>query len=245
MHRKHQGKMYCFSPPVMLATFLIEFSLALYTVWRYKMTTVTRLAVGILLALGIFQLAEYMICGGLGLTNIDWARAGYASITLLPALGIHMLVAISGKKMPGLIRTAYATCIAFVGFYVLNTGSISGHTCASNYAIFYTESFSAQLFTIYYYGWLMVGTVMAWMWGMEKPEKRVALHSMMIGYLVFIVPTTAFNIVEPSTISGIPSIMCGFAVLLAVIISGKVLPSMPNLEPRTEKVKNEVETTAS
>ena len=46
----------------------------------------------------------------------------------------------------------------------------------------------------------------------------------MIGYVLFMVPTTFVNIVDPSTISGIPSIMCGFAVLLAATLAGKVLP---------------------
>src|ERR1035437_5936385 len=98
MFKKYQGKLYCFSPPVMLVTMLIEFSLVIYTVWRYKMTTVSRLAVVILASLGTFQLAEYMVCGGLGLSNIGWARVGYVAITLLPALGIHMLVKLADKK---------------------------------------------------------------------------------------------------------------------------------------------------
>jgi len=44
------------------------------------------------------------------------------------------------------------------------------------------------------------------------------------GYVVFIAPTTLVNIIDPSTITGIPSIMCGFAVLMAVALAGKVLP---------------------
>jgi len=53
---------------------------------------------------------------------------------------------------------------------------------------------------------------------------RQSLYSLMIGYVLFMVPTTFVNIVDPSTISGIPSIMCGFAVLLAATLAGKVLP---------------------
>ncbi len=34
-HKKH---LYCFSPPVMLATMLIEFGLAAYTLLGFKMT---------------------------------------------------------------------------------------------------------------------------------------------------------------------------------------------------------------
>jgi hypothetical protein len=217
-------KLYCFSPPVMLATFLIEFGLAFYTLWRYKMTTISRLAVVMLAALGTFQLAEYMVCGGLGLTNIQWARVGYVAITLLPALGIHMLVKLAGKKNDLLVGGAYASCLAFVVFYIVGTGAFTGHQCFANYAVFYTQHASNSLYAGYYYGWLLVGVYLAWQWGLELPARKKVLQSMMIGYLVFLVPTTFFNIIDPSTLKGIPSIMCGFAVLLAFVIVFRVLP---------------------
>lgn len=235
MHKKYQGKLYCFSPPVMLVTFLIEFTFAFYVLWRYKMTAVTRLASAILVSLGTFQLAEYMVCGGLGLSHMEWTRVGYVVITLLPAFGIHMLVKLAGKKMPLLVGAAYASCAAFVGFYIIGTSAITGNQCYANYAVFYTNHAVSQWFTAYYYGWLMVGTYLAWQWGMQNPKIRNTLHSMMLGYLVFLVPTTAFNIIDPSTLKGIPSIMCGFAVLLAFVIVLKVLPASCTTR---ESVKN-------
>lgn len=224
MFRKYSGKMYCFSPPVMLATFVIEFALAFYTLWRYKLTTVTRLAIVILIALGAFQLAEYMVCGGLGWSHIEWARFGYVAITLLPALGIHMLVKLADKKAPWLVAAAYLTCAAFVAFYLLGAGAINGQACYPNYAVFYTNHDVSQLYTAYYYGWLMIGIYLAWQWGNEQPKIRNTLRAMMLGYLVFLVPTTIFNIIDPTTLKGIPSIMCGFAVLLSLVVVFGVLP---------------------
>lgn len=217
--------MFCFSPPVMLATFLIEFSLAAYTIWRYKMDTVKKLAVTMLVALGSFQLAEYMVCGGLGISGLDWARFGYVAITLLPALGIHMLYAIAGKKTDAIVKTAYATCAAFVLFYVVGEGALSGHACYSNYAVFNTLRPSNILFGLYYYGWLFIGVYMAWIWSNEQPRHRRALQAMAMGYAAFILPTTFFNIIDPTTVKGIPSIMCGFAVIFAVVLVTKVLPN--------------------
>jgi len=46
----------------------------------------------------------------------------------------------------------------------------------------------------------------------------------MLGYSIFIIPATTVNLVNPATISGIPSIMCGFAVLLALALGFAVLP---------------------
>lgn len=224
MHNKFRGKLYCFSPPVMLATFLIEFGLAFYTFWRYKMDKVSRLAIITFLALGTFQLSEYMVCGGLGLTNIEWARFGYISITLLPALGIHMITTLAGKKEPLIVNAAYATCAAFVSYYLISTNAFYGQSCYANYAVFYTQSMGSQLFTAYYYGWLMIGIYLAWHWGNQLPARRKTLQSMIIGYAVFILPTTFFNITNPATIKGIPSIMCGFAVLFAIVLANKVVP---------------------
>jgi len=241
MFKKYQGKLYCFSPPVMLATFIIEFGFALYVLWRYKMSTVTRLAFTILVALGTFQLAEYMVCGGLGWSHVEWARLGYIAITLLPAIGIHMLVTLAGKKMPILVGAAYVSCAAFVTFYIFGTGAISGEACYANYAVFYTAHASSQWFTAYYYGWLMVGTYLAWQWGMQQPACRKTLHAMMLGYLVFLVPTTAFNIIDPSTLKGIPSIMCGFAVILAFVIVLMVLPDSCKVRESAKNVRKKLQ----
>lgn len=241
MFKKYQGKLYCFSPPVMLATFLIEFGLIFYTLWRYKMTTVSKLTVIILASLGIFQLAEYMVCGGLGWSHVQWARVGYVAITLLPALGIHMLVKLADKKAPMLVGAAYASCAAFVGFYILGTEAISGQACYANYAVFYTHHAVSQWYTAYYYGWLMIGTYLAWQWGMEQPKRRKTLHAMVLGYLVFLVPTTVFNIIDPSTLKGIPSIMCGFAVLLAFVLVIKVLPNSGEVRPSSQNIREKLE----
>jgi len=222
----------------MLATFLIEFGLAIYTLFRYKMTTISRLAVVMLFSLGTFQLAEYMICGSLGWTNLQWPKLGYVAITLLPALGIHMIVALANKKIPTLTGAAYAGCAAFVVFYVMNTDAISGEACYANYAVFYTHPTISHLFATYYYGWLIVGTYLAWLWGKDQPNKRKSLHGMTLGYLVFLIPTTAFNIINPETVKGIPSIMCGFAVLLAFILVSRVLPNSCNTRMISKKIES-------
>jgi hypothetical protein len=209
----------------MLATFLFEFGAAFYTVWRYKMTTVTRLAFIILLALGTFQLAEYMICGGLGWTHVEWTRLGYGAITLLPALGMHMVIALADKKLPLLVGFAYLSCAAFLAFFLFADGAVSFQACYANYAVFYTHNASGWPYAYYYYGWLLTGTMLASRWSKQLPKRKKALVGMAIGYLVFILPTTFFNIIDPSTVKGIPSIMCGFAVLFALTLVCNVLPN--------------------
>jgi hypothetical protein len=54
--------------------------------------------------------------------------------------------------------------------------------------------------------------------------QRRALYALIAGALTFLVPTAIVNLLDPMTVAGMPSIMCGFAVLFAVILVGLVLP---------------------
>ena len=66
----------------------------------------------------------------------------------------------------------------------------------------------------------------------ENLRKISALKWLISGYVAFILPTTIVNIVNPSTIEGIPSIMCGFAVLMAIVLIGFVAPRTLELEKK-------------
>jgi hypothetical protein len=237
MRRNKTLKLYCFSPPVMLATFAIEIGFAFYVIWRYKMTPITRLVVSILACLGTFQAAEYMVCGGIGIQAGLWSKLGYAAITLLPPLGIHLILKIAGKTNKYLTVAGYATASAFVGYFVLATGAISGQTCYANYAVFNTQSASSFLYGLYYYGWLFVGVGLAWHYSLLSKKYRGALRSLALGYLAFILPTTTVNLIDPTTISAIPSIMCGFAVIFAFLLVGRVAPETSALKSESRSLR--------
>src|SRR3989344_3778834 len=157
MYKKYGNKFMCFSPPVMLITFLFEFGAALYIMWRYNVNLVTRLIIIVLICLGTFQLAEYMVCGGFGMHGGDWARLGYISITALPALGLHLITAIAGKKLNLLIYPSYAVMVAFMLYFVLTPGVINTLECRPNYTIFAfdeTTSVFYDFWHTFYHVWL-------------------------------------------------------------------------------------------
>lgn len=211
----------------MLATLLFEVTSALYIVWRYHMSTLSRLVVAILLCLAAFQGAEYMLCGGLGVGGGTWSKLGYSAITLLPPLGLHLAYVIAGKKNPWLLGAAYLSSAVFVGYFTFGVNAISGHTCYANYVVFDGSrgAMPWMSYALYYYGWLLVGVWKAFRFASEQTKQvRRALLSLGIGYAAFLVPTTIANLVDRSTINGIPSIMCGFAVILAFILVTRVLP---------------------
>jgi len=211
----------------MVATFIIEIVAACYMVWRYKMDTAARLITALLVFLAIFQLAEYMICGSFGMDGMTWSRIGYVSITFLPPLGIHLATVIAKKKLPWLVGASYASMLAFIFFFAYIGAAITSQVCQGNYVIFDMAPGSVLWFTLYYYGWLLAGVVLCirWAQGATKAQSR-GLHGLAFGYLAFILPTTTVNIIDPATMAGIPSIMCGFAVLLALLLVFRVAPAV-------------------
>lgn len=222
-----EGKLYCFSPPVMLATFFIEIIGALYVFVRYKLTPITRLAMAVLVGLAIFQLAEYNVCeGAWGVDSLTWARIGYAAITLLPPLGLHLATRIAQQKQKILVISAYTVAAAFAVVFLFVGHGMQSQECLGNYVIFKIAHWAMTPYAIYYYGLLFmtIGYAFRAAQTIKARFKREALIALAIGYMVFILPTTAANLVDPSTLAGIPSIMCGFAVIWAVVLTTVVVP---------------------
>ncbi|HEY5667887.1 MAG TPA: hypothetical protein VIR03_01855 [Candidatus Saccharimonadales bacterium] len=216
--------LYCFSPPVMIATFVIEASLFVYTVVRYRLAPVGRIVAAMLACLAIFQLAEYNVCGH-DLMPAGWSRVGYVAITLLPALGVHLVQAIAGRRAWLSLIGAYGSSAAFALIFGLNSAAFQGHVCGGNYAVFQLMSPLGGVYFFYYYFWLFIGIAMAWMYSRTaKPNIRKAQLLQILGYFSFIIPTSVVNAINPQTLDGIPSIMCGFAVTYALILSFGVVP---------------------
>jgi hypothetical protein len=241
---KNRGiRLNCFSPPVMLATLTIETGLAVYTFWRYEMSVLTRLVVIALAMLATFQLAEYFVCTGYGLNAEQWSRLGFVAITTLPPLGLHILHRLADKPRRKLIAGAYVSMAGFIGLFLSYQTAFIGHACTGNYVIFQIGNSVAGLYGLYYYGWLFTGMALGIRWANELRAKaktgRIkleAVRALIIGYLVFLVPTALANTINPSSRRGIPSIMCGFAVLFALILVLYIMPRVGEPKPLTNRL---------
>lgn len=210
----------------MLATFIIEIVLAVHTLVKYRLSKVKVIATGLLLCLATFQLAEYNVCeGALGISSTDWARLGYVAITLLPPLGIHLCSALANDTRKWLPAGAYAAGVLFSGYFLWETTGAGSGVCLGNYVIYNHGATLTYWYAAYYFSLLLVAIGYALTLAVgAKTHIKQALYALVVGYAAFIIPTTVVNIVAPVTIAGIPSIMCGFAVLLAITLAGRVLP---------------------
>ena len=217
----------------MLATFLVEIILLILTLAKRRLSNVTILVSITLFMLAFFQLCEYFVCGGLGVDGALWSRLGFVAITTLPALGIHIIHEIAHRKKRWLVAGAYLLMAIWIVLFGFTDKAFSSQLCVSNYVIFGLQHYVGYFYSAYYYGILLIGIMLAIKFGESAKNKKQkeALYAMIVGYLVFLLPTAAANTISPATMAGIPSIMCGFAVLFALILFAYILP-------RTTRPKN-------
>lgn len=210
----------------MLGTFVAESVLLLYVLLRYKMSLFVGIASMLIFSLSMFQLSEYMICKN-GNWNL-WIAIGFASITLLPVLGYHLVAIILNKKK--LLIPLYLLTVTAIGFIVFSNNAIIDAKCSQNYLTFVAGNSLWGAYTIFYFGLLFLGSmrILGNVWNKRfKKYTRAdkALLWIFVGYLSFLIPTGLVYIVSPEARHAIPSIMCGFAILLAMILAFKVLPN--------------------
>jgi hypothetical protein len=224
---KYMKKIYCFSPLAMLVTFVIEFVGATYTLIRYKMNKVGRLVVVLLSFLGLFQVSEYMICEKVG--GVEWSRIGFFATTMLPPLGITLGLAISEfkNKFTNVLKPLMWVACGLFSFYVVFwRNAITSEVCSGNYVIFYTNEIM-WLYSLYYFSLLGIGLVggLCVIKGLKDEKRKKSLVALVFGTLAFLVPTFVVNLLSHETIEAIPSIMCGFAVILAIDLLFVILPT--------------------
>lgn len=172
----------------------------------------------------MFQVAEYSICEGSILGSDWWSRIGFAAITLLPPLGVHFYRNLLGKKAGAIEALAYMTGGIWMVVF-LSGNAIESYQCTTNYLIFTMKSGLGGAYFAYYYTWLLYvlfGTLNEWRSGHAKNHD--ALKWLCIGYAAFVVPATFIWLLDGPAAKALPSIMCGFAILLALILTLKVLP---------------------
>jgi hypothetical protein len=236
MNKESKNYFYCFSPLVMFTTFIIELGSALYILFKYRMDLTAKLIASMLMFLGLFQFAEYMVCQqAFFLSSLDWARVGHVAITILPPLGIHIGLTIAQKKNNHLLAAAYGSALIFSIFFLFIGSGLQSPQCLGNYVIFKMAPYAVLPYAVYYNGWLLIGIYL-----FTRARERIkdikrkqALRWMAIGYLSFMIPTTVANIIDPRTIAGIPSIMCGFDIIMALCLAFKVAPLVLTLKSET------------
>lgn len=120
----------------------------------------------------------------------------------------------------------YALAAAFSLVMALYPGLFGAATCTGQFVAFHTANPGFDvLYTVYYATTLFMGVGFAWQgWRAASGPYRRALLWILTGYLAFMVPALLIYAFVTLGKVAFASVLCGFAIVLAVILALKVLP---------------------
>ncbi len=211
---------FCFNPFVTFLTGILEIVLAFFACIKYSKSSFGRIAAVALILLSIFQFAEYTICAGGN--SILWNKAAYAASAFLPAIGIHLIAhALHHTRMT---QIAYLLAAIIAMSILIIPGAFTATYCTGRFVVFQLSDPLRIAFGGHYALFILLGIIQLVQAIINKMGDYELNLWLLLGYLSFVIPTLIVYIIASSSRIAIPSIMCGFAVLLAIIIVGKVLP---------------------
>jgi len=215
----------------MLLTFSFELLAAIWIAWRYKLDRTAWMIIAVLVMLAIFQLAEWQVCANSGAQL--WARVGFVATALLVPMGTQLTQTFSPDK-PGarLNAVTWWLAIFFSAWFLLIPGSVEFIWCGGNYSIYKLATFLGYPYFAYYFVFLTLTLlqIRSRVKQTKSASSRRALTGLGIGMASFMIPTLLVNIAHPDMVRAMPSVLCGFAVILACFLVGVVAPAV--LKPR-------------
>jgi hypothetical protein len=124
------------------------------------------------------------------------------------------------------ISYLYILAVAMSIYFLSAPNVFEGYQCTGNYVIFQLGVLQTILYSIYYFGLLLAALFNGgrYLNDPKHSKNTLAIKWLLAGYLLFIVPVAVLSVTNPDTSKAIPSIMCGFAITLAIILVARIAP---------------------
>lgn len=176
----------------------------------------------ILALLAGYQLTEVAICANVGAAGF-LPRLAFLVVTWLPALGLLLVTQIHRPKSRLLnvsALTMLAGAVGIVAWIVLDRSFATASVCNAVFARYAHVHPRFQLYAGYY--WLgLLGMAALSAYGAyisTDPHRRRWLSHVHVGTLGFVVPSIVTSLFVPTARSALPSVMCHFALIFAVLL---------------------------
>jgi len=180
----------------------------------------------IFLLLAGYQFAEVAVCGHS--ENTIWTQLAYFDITWLPPLGLWLCAQLSAPRNRWL-RTAalvdMALALFFSAWIFADPQAITKSVCQLVIARYFPTATFDIPYSLFYQVSLLV-TVFGAAAGMASSEDAVLrkhLANLQTGLLGFLLSALAVRLLVPEAEGLLPSVMCHFAIVLAVSLYVLVL----------------------
>jgi hypothetical protein len=210
-----------YSPVLAIATGLFELAAAAWTLNSPGRKPILRPAAFILILLAGYQFAEVAVCSRP--ENLLFSRIAFLDITWLPAVGIWLVYRLLQPKprrilFPVIYMIAAAAMSAWI---VLDPAAITQSVCQTVVARYYHgPSFDLAYGMFYQAG---MGVLIFWpaftMASVGDSIGRSHLACIQTGVLGFVLPSLFLRLLVKEPTGLMPSVMCHFAVTLAVALA--------------------------
>ena len=177
----------------------------------------------ILLLLAGYQMTEVAICANVGSSGF-MPRLAFIIVTWLPALGLLLVAQVQrpiNRSFYGFSVGMLAASAGIVAWICLDPSFASASVCNAVYARYAHAMPRFQLYGAYYWAGLLG---MALLSGLgvrtaQTPIRRRLHGHVLLGTLGFVLPSIALSYAVPATRGALPSILCHFALILALLLT--------------------------
>lgn len=211
-----------YSPDLSIATAAFEIAAAVWALRSPGRPAILRTTALILVLLAGYQLIEVFVCANP--SELLWARAAFADVIWLPALGCLLTVQLARPRRAFWARAANAGLLvagAFTVWAFIDPDFVSRSVCQAVIASYTTPSSAYELYgAAYHLGlWGMVFGGVAAMAHIDRPVDRAHLADVVMGTAGFIIPALLTQVLVPEAIDAMPSVMCHYALVLGIFLT--------------------------
>ncbi len=227
-----------YSPGLAIATACFEISGAVWALRGPGERSIIRTTGAILLLLATYQIIEVSICSNVSAAGF-LPQLAFIAVTWLPPLGLILIAKLYRPRSRMLYRNAYSMLAVALGIIVwiaLDRGFVSISVCTAVFAHYTSATPRFMLYSGFY--WLgLLGMILSSGYGVKTCgdcHRRCLLFQVFAGTLAFVVPSLLASYFVPPARGALPSVMCHFALLLAIFLTRLVyLERQPAEEEKT------------
>lgn len=213
-----------YSPILSVATATLEIGAAIWALRGPGRRYIIQPAATILLFLAGYQIVEAVFCTGLlPLTGQLLPRMAFVVVAWLPPTGLLLVARLYPTTSRGFHRYAYAMyalCALLVAGIVMDKNFVSESVCMVVFARYTTPTTLNAFYGFYYQTGLMSMLLISAL-GVttcHDDHQRLLLGQVLLGSIAFIFPALITVAVLPVSADALPSILCHFALALALFL---------------------------
>jgi hypothetical protein len=213
-----------YSPFLSLGTATLEIGAAFWVLRGPGRKPILRTTAGILFFLAGYQVVEALLCTGvLPLPGSFLSRLAFMVVAWLPPTGLLLVAQLYPTRSRNLYYFAFAMyifCMVLVAGIILQETFVTTSVCLVVFARYTTPTPLYGVYGAFYQLGLMSMLVLS-SYGVtvcDDRRQRLLLGQVLLGSFAFIIPSLVTVAVIPVADKALPSILCHFALLLAIFL---------------------------